>query len=100
MTYQEFLEKLAKTKGNWELKDKGEIRSKLKHHTCPGLAMGVWGVEHGVDFATCIDVGPVMTECAVIAEAADNFTKGPRFDPKVRKDLLDACGLSEKANEY
>lgn len=87
MTYEEFLVKLRETPREWQLTDDGEIRtlffSNGPPRSCPGLQLDIFNVEAG-------DIWFLRHE---IAYAAD---KTKKHNPKIRADILAACGLTEK----
>lgn len=80
MSYKEFLEKLRATPRNWALNRNGEIRANGGTSTCPGLRCNLFDPENQ----------PVYSRRWDVAKAAD---KDEGYDPHIRRDLLEACGL-------
>lgn len=89
MTLPEFLEKLRETPRNWIVYDDRRIRLETDATTsCP---LTCFSGENSVMFSECAQkLGISEPDMYSIVEAADAMT---RHDPKIRAQLLEACGL-------
>lgn len=102
MSLKDFLKRLSKTPRKWKLRDGRFIRQPRPYHDlCPitgvlnndspeklevsELYAGIVGREH-------LKLAPTVIEQIILAADGDKDMK-----PRIRKQLLKACGLKEKA---
>jgi hypothetical protein len=86
MTYAEFLEKLRETPRDWTIREWGNIRRGIGGHPqCPISAL----CDLDAGSVSAAARGLNLGKWRHIAMAADNNT-----DCQMRRDLLEACGLS------
>ena len=98
-TYQEFLEKLREASFNWHLTNRNQIRA-VVNDICYSPVTAVAKFVTGKDYDELVrfagwDIGLSDKLVLQIHLAMDNDTA--HYDPKIRKDLLEACGLREKS---
>ena len=91
MTYKEFLQELRKTPRDWKLFPRTCIRRGGYGTQCPITSLLGKSSGHWNEVAAACDINQAMT--VKILNAADN-TEG--HDPRIRRDLLKACGLFTK----
>ena len=91
MTYQEFLSALRTTPRDWEIRDLGDNFQMIRRgpeSQCPISSLCNLPAWRKASLKLKLDA----TTRRQIADAADITT----LFPKIRKDLLEACGLEEK----
>jgi hypothetical protein len=95
MNYLQFLQKLSETPRDWYFDVQGRIRRFQAGAgdgcQCPISALTLKTDQHQV-MNEVLRLGLDRELGHQITEAADEFYG---FDPKIRADLVDACGLTE-----
>lgn len=90
MTREEFLARLRQTPRDWYLEPDGEIRRRIGHiPQCPISSLEDRPAHEFEEVADNLEI----YSCLAIARAADNMRK---CSNKIRAQLLEACGLTEK----
>lgn len=95
MTYDEFLAALRKTPRDWRLTQFGALRRYTKPlRECPLSSVTGCNDDFLSPKVAAVKLGLTMKEGEDIIFAADNCFA----DPRIRSDLLAACGIKEDDN--